>query len=914
MASNINIALNLISSANGLGEFSLAVSTLLALGQAGQQAAQQLDAVMAASARSGVVDQAALDAATLQTQLVTLGGVAAAAALDALAFDSALGLIVDDASHLQYTTAQMDLALHGTADQIAQLNPAIIQWADNSMYTTAQVHQLVMALSEHGLDVSAILNGDGQAAIQMGEAMGADPVAAADLLASTLQIFADQGLTAKQATDLLTGAFYDGIPSVSGLQSAIDAAGGMANVMGVKFQDFVTTLDMLAQAGLSGAEAGTSLRYVLQTIADPTNKAATDMNALGLTVVNTTSPAFEKLRRELDASGKAGQQAVTQFDGTSVGLNHMFKEAQKLGLIPLNESFNTWATSSGAMSSAFYNAQGQFVGLGSAMDTLIQHVKEKAGGNKELMSQYLDDMFNVRSGRAASILTSIENFKEHYNRVASEIGHTSASKDATSILSTLEGAWKELKTTLTSAASAMGKDLLPPLISLVQWLNQFVGGLMKTHPHLLTFLGLFILIGAILSPIVLIITVIIGILLLLTTAMAPVIVVFLAVAAGIAVVAALIAALIVFWPKLGQIAGQVGAAIGSFFSWLGTQAHNAVAAVGGWFSWLGGELHKHWDEITTKITQVWDDIPKIFQQGLDKAEKWVSDALHTVVGWFEWLYNHNYYFQHLVDFIVFMFTDLKNRATAIWNAITSWLVSTWITITSEAKVHWDKLTSIIGGLFNALGTLLHTIATNIQTDLLKAWGIVKTDAANVWQAIVDGVHAKLDPLVKAVQDIGKSIGDTVGGWIQNAYTWGGNLIKMLGKGISDFLPVLKNDIANVGKAIASVLGFHSPPPEGPLADSDTYMPNMLRMFASGISSNHHLMTGAVSGLATATQTAFTQGMLGSSAAYATGGSAAAGQGGTSVANFYVDGKPMYQVVMDRLTGDMRMNNLGTQWR
>lgn len=64
--------------------------------------------------------------------------------------------------------------------------------------------------------------------------------------------------------------------------------------------------------------------------------------------------------------------------------------------------------------------------------------------------------------------------------------------------------------------------------------------------------------------------------------------------------------------------------------------------------------------------------------------------------------------------------------------------------------------------------------------------------------------------------------------------WGANFIQMLMDGIESMLGNFGGLLNKVGGEIKNKLGFNSPPKEGPLSDSDRYMPNMMMMFAEGI--------------------------------------------------------------------------------
>jgi hypothetical protein len=876
------------------------------------QAQETLNAA-AASLTEAQAEQQAADAA-LAAQAVLSQYVAAlmAAGVAALGFDAALKLVVTDAANLQMTTVQMDLSLHGTQAQIEALNPAIIQWADNSIYTTAQVHQLTQALSEHGLSVENILTGTGQAAITFGEAINGEPVAAANLLGSVLQQFASQGLSATDAANTLTATFYNGIPSATELQQAYDQVGGQAATMGISFKDLSATLDLLAQAGLQGSSAAAGLRYMLQTLDDPTTKAATDMNFLGLTTVNTTSPAFEQLSARLNAASAAGRLAVSNFDGTSVGLNAMFKEARKLNLLPLNQTFNEWASSSGAMSNKLFDAKGHFIGLGASMQELFAAVNAKSGGNPEIKAQLLGDMFNVRSGRDAGLLAQIQDFKGHYSRVTQEMSQTSAPADAKKVLDTLPGANKQLQTTFTSLAATIGTTLLPALTALVQNLNK-LASFMQAHKGFTEFMGIFIAIGAVLATVLVVILAVVVIFMVLAAVVGgTLLVVFGLVIVVIVIVAALAALIIVNWGRLGAFFQGLGRGIGAFFSGLGTWAHNAVAAVGGWFSWLGTQLHTHWDQITAQITKVWNDIPRIFQLGLTTVEGWVQGGLATIVGWFSWLYNHNYYFKDLVDFVSTIWNTSIKGWQKLWADVVAWLNAKWVGLKYDAATLWMEITGAITLAIRVFQKVFQTIWDNLRDGLYGTWGLIKLAAVTAWNDLVGMVTGFLAPIEKAVKTITDAIGKKFSDLGANMHDAGLALMKMLAKGISDGLSWVTDQARNVASGVLRFLGFHSPPAEGPLADSDQYMPNMMRMYATGITTHSPLLTNALANAANTARFALTQGMTpaGTLLGGSPSGSTSSGGAGVSVVNVNVGTQQVAQVVLNHITGQMQINGMG----
>ncbi len=96
-------------------------------------------------------------------------------------------------------------------------------------------------------------------------------------------------------------------------------------------------------------------------------------------------------------------------------------------------------------------------------------------------------------------------------------------------------------------------------------------------------------------------------------------------------------------------------------------------------------------------------------------------------------------------------------------------------------------------------------------------------------------------LKKSVSSIGK-----------DALAWGKDIINGIINGIKSGIGALGKAVKNVAETIWSHL-HHSTPEEGPLADDDEWMPDMMQMMADGIEDNSALVTDAMEDLGTKMQ-------------------------------------------------------------
>ena len=142
----------------------------------------------------------------------------------------------------------------------------------------------------------------------------------------------------------------------------------------------------------------------------------------------------------------------------------------------------------------------------------------------------------------------------------------------------------------------------------------------------------------------------------------------------------------------------------------------------------------------------------------------------------------------------------------------------------------EKAPVIIANLVNAIIRLIpQIIATGIQLIGAFAQGIVQNTIA----------------VVNAIGQIAKGIWDGITGLIQGAWNWGKDLIDNFTAGIKAFISKPIDAIKGLASKIKSFLGF-SEPEEGPLSNFHTYAPDMMKLFAEGITDNKNVITDAIS--------------------------------------------------------------------
>jgi TP901 family phage tail tape measure protein len=171
--------------------------------------------------------------------------------------------------------------------------------------STAEVQQAATEMIKGGIDPATIAAGGLKQEIQFASAaMGGDLVGAATVSAKILGGWAEQGATAAEkaqllttATDLLTKAANASTVDVKELALGLYNVQGTAKTTGLSLEETTTALAELSPRFASSSEAGTSFKNFLVRLQPTTKPAIAAMKGLGLYTDEAGSAFF-------DAQGK----------------------------------------------------------------------------------------------------------------------------------------------------------------------------------------------------------------------------------------------------------------------------------------------------------------------------------------------------------------------------------------------------------------------------------------------------------------------------------------------------------------------------------------------------------------------------------------------------------------------------------
>lgn len=153
--------------------------------------------------------------------------------------------------------------------------------------------------------------------------------------------------------------------------------------------------------------------------------------------------------------------------------------------------------------------------------------------------------------------------------------------------------------------------------------------------------------------------------------------------------------------------------------------------------------------------------------------------------------------------------------------------------------------AVISVLASAFGPVILAIAAAIAIGVLlwKNWDKIREAAGNLLEGVKTTIGNVRDAIVTGIQ----AAIDWITSLPAEALKWGSDIIDGIVSGIQSAVGRVGEAVKGVADKIKSFLGF-SEPEDGPLSDFHTYMPDMIDLMASGITSGKKKVKDALEGM------------------------------------------------------------------
>ena len=603
--------------------------------------------------------------------------------------------------------------------------------------------------------------------------------------------------------------------SVAQLGEGILTIGATAKSIKGGTAELNTALGILANNGIKGAEGGTHLRNIILSLQNPTDKAAAQMEALGLSVYDSEG----NMRSMNDILGDLNKS----MDGMT--------SAEKSNII--STIFNKTDLSS---------VNALLANTGETWDSLQKSITDSGGAAQQMADTQLDNL----QGQITILKSALEGLAISFGEllmptIKQIVGWVQKFVDW---LNGMNDGTKKVIMTVALLAAALG-----PVLIVIGKVISAVGTIMTVVPKIAgvinTVKGAFAALNTTMlaNPITLI----------------------------IAAIAALVAAFIYLWnncdgfrqfwidlwENVKQTAVTVWNTIKEFFAqvWetiktiFSTVFEVIKTLVTTYFNLYKTIIQTVFNTVKTVITTIWEAIKGVFTT--------VFNAIKTLV---------TMYFNIYKTIIQTVLTIIQTVITTVWNTIKTVITTVLNAIQTIFSTVWNAIKTIIiavvgaikgliTGDFTAVKNSITTIMNTIKSTISTIWntikstistvlGAIKGAVTSVFSGIVNAVKSAMGNVLSAVKSGFSNVKNHITGLASQAFTWGRDLVMGIVNGIRSCIGVVADAASSVASKIRSFLHF-SVPDEGPLTDYESWMPDFMDGLAKGIEKSRGMIQKAV---------------------------------------------------------------------
>lgn len=351
-----------------------------------------------------------MEAAGGKTKLITTGIAAAGVAATALGV-AAVKMAADfDAS---MSTVQANTG--ASADEMAQLRQAAIDAGADTIYSATESADAINELGKAGLSTSDILSGGLSGALDLAASDGMAVGDAAELMATTLKQFNLTGAQSSQVADALAAGAGKAVGSAHDLGLALNQAGMVSHSFGISMQETTGTLAAFANSGMIGSDAGTSLKTMLISLANPSTKAANLMKELGINAYDAQgnfiglSGLAGVLRDKLSGlSQEQRNQALATIFGTDAirAANVLYEQGAE-GIDDWTKAVSESGFAAEQAAAKNNNLKGDLENLSGSFESLLISLGEGGQGPLRSLVQTLDTLVDAFSQLPAPVQQGI---------------------------------------------------------------------------------------------------------------------------------------------------------------------------------------------------------------------------------------------------------------------------------------------------------------------------------------------------------------------------------------------------------------------------------------------------------------------------------------------------------------------------
>lgn len=172
-----------------------------------------------------------------------------------------------------------------TGNDLKKLEEKAKEMGATTKFSASESAEALKYMAMAGWDTTQMLDGlDG--VMMLAASSGEDLGLVSDIVTDALTAFGMEAKEASNFADLLASASSNSNTNVAMLGESFKYVAPLFGALGYSAEDAALALGLMANAGIKGSQAGTSLKTAIANLANPTDKMAGAMDRLGLSITD----------------------------------------------------------------------------------------------------------------------------------------------------------------------------------------------------------------------------------------------------------------------------------------------------------------------------------------------------------------------------------------------------------------------------------------------------------------------------------------------------------------------------------------------------------------------------------------------------------------------------------------------------
>nr|DAZ70716.1 MAG TPA: minor tail protein [Caudoviricetes sp.] len=364
-----------------------------------------------------VVIETDLDSSGIEKGLSKLGSIAAkgmkAATVAITGTAAALGGVAAAAikvgSDFESQMSRVKAISGATGEEFEQLKAQAMQLGADTSFSASQAAEGMENLAAAGFTTSEIMNAM-PGLLNLAAASGEDLASSSDIAASTLRGFGLAASDAAHVADVLAANANRTNSSVADTGEAMKYIAPLARAAGLSLEETAAAIGIMANAGVNGSQAGTSLRGALSRLSKPTKDMSEAMDELGISFYDSNG----KMKSLTEQVGMLRQATEGMTDEQKNNyLVTLYGQEALSGMLAL---INEGEGSLGELTEAYRSCDGEAQKAAETMQDNLSGALEQLSGSAETLGlAFYNSVADNLKNAANTATESINNITDSFN-------------------------------------------------------------------------------------------------------------------------------------------------------------------------------------------------------------------------------------------------------------------------------------------------------------------------------------------------------------------------------------------------------------------------------------------------------------------------------------------------------------------